>query len=188
MNKKNLADIYRRIDGLLNTKDKIIIAIEGNSAAGKSTLALLISNIYDCNLFHMDDYFLQPELKTEERLREVGGNVDYVRFKDAVIAGINSRRSFSYRAYDCKQMRLKELILVEPKKLSIIEGSYSMHPVFADNYDLKIFLQIGKKEQRNRILKRNGELMYKRYAEEWIPKENSYFFEFKIKEKCDKVY
>jgi uridine kinase len=187
MNKKNLSDIYKNIDDLMKRKEKVIVAIEGNSAAGKSTLAYLIEYVYDCNIFHMDDYFLTPELKTRERMQEVGGNVDYVRFKDEIVTGINSRRSFSYWPYDCKQMRLKEPVLVEPKKLNVIEGSYSMHPTLSNNYDLKIFLQIGKKEQKNRILKRNGELMYQRYIEEWIPKENTYFLEFNIKEKCDMV-
>lgn len=188
MNKKNLSDIYKNIDDLLKRKEKVIVAIEGNSAAGKSTLAYLISCVYDCNIFHMDDYFLRPELKSPERMKEVGGNVDYVRFKDEVVTGIHSSRRFSYQSYDCKQMKLKEPILVEPKKLNVIEGSYSMHPTLVNNYDLKIFLQISKKEQKIRILKRNGEFIYRRYIEEWIPKENSYFLEFNIKEKCDMVF
>ncbi len=188
MNKKNLSDISKKIDDLLKSKEKVIVAIEGNSAAGKSTLAYLISYVYDCNIFHMDDYFLRPELKTQERMEEVGGNVDFVRFKDEVIVGINSRSNFSYQPYDCKEMKLKEPIFVEPKKLNIIEGSYSMHPTLAANYDLKIFLQISKSEQKNRIFKRNGEFMYRRYIEEWIPKENSYFTEFNIKVKCDMIF
>lgn len=35
MNKKNLSDIYKNIDDLLKRKEKVIVAIEGNSAAGK---------------------------------------------------------------------------------------------------------------------------------------------------------
>ena len=32
----------------------------------------------------MDDYFLQPYQRTEERLAEPGGNVDYERFKEEI--------------------------------------------------------------------------------------------------------
>ena len=50
----------------------MVVAIDGNSGAGKSTLAALIADVYDCNLFHMDDFFLRPEQRTEERLKETG--------------------------------------------------------------------------------------------------------------------
>jgi uridine kinase len=181
-------EVFCRIDSLMKSKDRIKVAIEGNSGAGKSTLASLIGNVYECNIFHMDDFFLTPELKTEERLKEVGGNVDYVRFKHEVINGINSGREFQYHKYDCKQKILGEPIPVTPHKLNIIEGSYSMHPTLIDNYDLKIFLHINEEEQSSRILKRNGASMLERFLCEWIPLENQYFKELNIEEQSDLVF
>ncbi|WHH60071.1 hypothetical protein [Petroclostridium sp. X23] len=181
-------DVFCRIDSLMKSKDKINIAIEGNSGAGKSTLALLIGNVYESNIFHMDDFFLTPELKTEERLKEIGGNVDYVRFKHEVIDGINSSREFSYHKYDCKQMILGKPVSIIPQKLNIIEGCYCMHPALINNYDLKIFLHIDEKEQSSRILKRNGANMLKRFLCEWIPLENRYFKELNIQEQSDLVF
>lgn len=181
-------DVFCKIDLLLSGRETVNIAIDGNSGAGKSTLAYLISSVYDCNIFHMDDFFLRPELKTKERLEEVGGNVDYVRFKNEVLNGLQSGRAFQYRVYDCKQMSFGEHVSVTPKRLNVIEGSYSLHPTLADRYDLKIFLQINGKEQSARILKRNGEVMHKRFLDEWIPLENMYFSEMKIKEQCDLVF
>jgi len=181
-------EVFCRIDSLMKSKDRVTVAIDGNSGAGKSTLASLIGNVYECNIFHMDDFFLTPELKTEERLREVGGNVDYVRFKHEVIDGINSGREFQYHKYDCKQRILVGLIPVSPQKLNIIEGSYSMHPTLIENYDLKIFLSIDEKKQISRILKRNGAAMLKRFLCEWIPMENRYFKELNIKGLSDLVF
>jgi len=181
-------EVFCRIDSLMKSKDRINIAIDGNSGAGKSTLASLIGNVYECNIFHMDDFFLTPELKTEERLKEVGGNVDYVRFKHEVIDGINSGHEFQYHIYDCKQMILGEPVSVIPQKLNIIEGSYSMHPTLTNNYDLKIFLHIDEKEQSSRILKRNGAYMLKRFLCEWIPLENRYFNELDIQEQSDLIF
>lgn len=181
-------EVFRRIDSLMKTKERINIAIDGNSGAGKSTLASLIGNVYECNIFHMDDFFLTPDLKTEERLKEAGGNVDYVRFKNEVIDGINSGLEFQYHKYDCKQMLMGQPVSVTPQKLNIIEGSYSMHPNLIDNYDLKIFLHIDEKEQSSRILERNGAYMHKRFLCEWIPLENRYFEELKIQEQSDLVF
>lgn len=185
---KQYFDVFCKIDLLLSERETVNVAIDGNSGAGKSTLASLIGSVYDSNIFHMDDYFLRPELRTKERLEETGGNVDYVRFKDEVLSGLQSGREFQYRAYDCRQMSLGEQTTVAPKRLNIIEGSYSLHPTLADYYDLKIFLQIDEKEQSSRILKRNGAFMHKRFLNEWIPLENQYFTEMKIMEQCDIVY
>ncbi len=180
--------VFCKIDALIKSKDTVLVAIDGNCAAGKSTLAHLLSTVYDCNVFHMDHFFLRPELKTEDRLKEVGGNVDYVRFQQEVIAGLQSRREFRYQIYDCVQMALEQYVSVLPKRLNIIEGVYSMHPALVNNYDLKIFLQIEEKEQRLRIQKRNETFMQKRFFSEWIPLENQYFEEMKIREQSDLVF
>lgn len=183
--KMQIQKILHRIDSLLKANSIVIVAIDGKSGSGKTTLAEEIGKLYDANIFHMDDFFLRPELKTEERLKEIGGNVDYIRFKEEVINGLLSRSDFKYQVYDCKKMALTDYIYVKPKKLNIIEGSYSMHPTLIDNYHLKVFLDIDDETQRKRILKRNGEIAYKRFINEWIPKENQYFEEMKIREKCD---
>ncbi|WP_200804931.1 uridine kinase family protein [Anaerosalibacter sp. Marseille-P3206] len=175
------------IDTLLLKNQNVNVAIDGNSGSGKTTLSKILEKIYDCNVFHMDDFFLRTEQKTKERLEEVGGNVDYKRFKEEIIDNLYSNHKFQYQIYDCKQMELTEFVTVIPKKLNIIEGVYSMHPTLIDSYNLKIFLTIDKYEQGKRILKRNGPLMYERFINEWIPMENKYFKQMKIREKSDIV-
>ena len=71
-----------------------------------------------------------------------------------------------------------------PKKLNIIEGTYSLHPYFGDIYDLKIRLSISPDVQRQRILER-PELLHKRFFEEWIPMEDRYFDGFRISDNAD---
>jgi uridine kinase len=136
----------------------------------------------------MDDFFLRPQQRTPQRLKEVGGNVDYERFSDEVIAGLGCGREFSYRKFDCSLQALGGEITVKPKKLNIIEGSYSMHPKLIEAYDLKILLQIDEREQKERILKRSGKTMLERFINEWIPLEDAYLKAFGIKEKSGIVY
>ena len=66
----------KKIDELLAQKDMVIVAIDGKCTSGKTTLASKLAQIYDCNVFHMDDFFLRPEQRIPERLAEVGGNVE----------------------------------------------------------------------------------------------------------------
>ncbi|NLJ90531.1 MAG: hypothetical protein GX323_06470 [Clostridiales bacterium] len=180
-------DVFASIDRLVSLRRQVLVAIDGMCASGKTSLASTLGDIYDCNIFHMDDYFLQPHLKTRERLEEAGGNIDYVRFDNEIISGLKSRDSFSYQEYDCQTMSLSDKILVSPKLLNIIEGSYSMHPSLVGNYDLKIFLKHSPKQQRERILKRNGKAMYNKFIDLWIPLENLYFDTFRIEEESDIV-
>jgi len=180
-------DILNRIDNLLAEGKEITIAIDGNSGSGKSTLAHDLSKIYDCNVFHMDDFFLCPEQKTVKRIQEVGGNVDYERFKHEVLDKLKKNQEFKYQIYDCSQGRLTDYIKVSPKGLNIVEGVYSMHPTLRHYYDLKIFLCIDAETQSQRILERSGKYMLQRFLNEWIPLENEYFSKMRISEICDLV-
>ena len=160
------------------------MAIDGYCTAGKTTLAAFLQEKYDCNLFHMDDFFLRPEQRTEKRLNEIGGNVDYERFKEEVLLQLATGNTFCYRPYDCHSGSLIEPIPVSPKTLNIIEGTYSMHPTLAPFYDLSVFLNISSELQRERILKRDVHL-HQNFFEKWIPMENRYFKEGHIAQQCD---
>jgi len=177
--------VFFLIDGLLLIPGIKIIAIDGNAAAGKSSLTLRIAEKYDCNVFHTDDFFLPPDKKTEQRLKEAGGNMDRERLAEEVLDKIRKYRAFSYRRYDCKLTAFLPPALVYPKRLNIVEGVYSMHPDLIRYYDLKIFLSLDKEEQSRRILHRNSAPMHKRFIEEWIPLEDRYFAEFNIKADSD---
>ena len=115
--------IFKRINYLQdNIEPCIIIGIDGKCGSGKSTLAKLIARTYDCNVFHMDDFFLPANLRTDERLKEVGGNVDYERFDKCIISGIKSNIPFDYKAFNCKTMCLGEKINIAPKKLILLKA------------------------------------------------------------------
>ncbi|MBR4880632.1 MAG: hypothetical protein IKU19_01790, partial [Clostridia bacterium] len=67
---------------------KVILTVEGSSASGKSTLGSILASVYDCNIIHTDDFFLQMHQRTPERFKEVGGNLDRERFYDEVVTHI----------------------------------------------------------------------------------------------------
>ena len=176
--------IKAKIDELLAQKDMVIVAIDGKCTSGKTTLASKLEQIYDCNVFHMDDFFLRPEQRTRSRFAEVGGNVDYERFQEEVLLPLKSGKAFSYRPFDCSSFTLAAPVAVAPKKLNIIEGTYSHYPYFGNPYDLKILLTVDKETQRQRILDRPS-FLHKRFFEEWIPMEDRYFDGFAIPGQAD---
>lgn len=184
-------EVFEKIDTYLQTNltssRPIVIAIDGMAGSGKSVLGQMLQEIYHTSLFHMDDFFLQPHQRTQERFAEAGGNVDYERFKEEVLDHLADQEGLWYQKYDCSTQSLKEKEYVPYNKLVIIEGAYSLHPYFENRADLAFFLEIPDEVQVERIRKRNGERMLKRFVEEWIPMEHKYFEEYKIREKATRI-
>lgn len=172
---------------------KIYIIIDGMSGGGKSSLGKQLNQIFDGNLFAMDDFFLQKYQRNEKRLNEPGGNVDYERFADEVLSKLVQNTDFTYQRFNCQTMELGENVSVVNNRINIIEGSYSLHPYFTSYYDelksknivIKAGIRITPEEQEKRILLRNGKVMLKRFLDEWIPKENIYLKEYNIYNQCD---
>jgi len=177
--------VCSRIIELSDKKERVIVAIDGRCASGKTTLAREIAERLDCNIFHMDDFFLRPEQRSEARRNTPGENVDHERFLSEVLIPLSKGESFSYAPFDCHTLGFKPPIAVTPKAIAVVEGSYACHPSLCGYYDLRIFSDIDPDEQMRRITERNGKEGAARFKELWIPLEEAYFKAFWVKENCD---
>lgn len=177
--------VLNKIEELQKKNTPCIIAIDGMCGSGKSYLADLLGEHFDCNIFRMDEFFLPLEMKKEERLAIPGGNVHYERFKEELLDDLIHQRTVTYRPYLCGLWRLGDPIKVEPKQLNIVEGTYCLHPELRSAYGLKIFLSVDEQVQLERIRQRSGEEKLKQFINRWIPLENLYFNELNIKDLCD---
>lgn len=166
-------------------KEKLIVAIDGRCASGKSTKAAMLSKIVGASVIHMDDFYLPLEMRTRERLEEPGGNVHWERFLDEVMPGLQKGEYFSYRKFDCGKMELGEERIVPKTDIYIVEGAYSHHPVLGDYADIKVFAHVESREQLRRIEARDGGRYLPMFVERWIPLEEKYFAAYSIKEKAD---
>ena len=171
----------------IDQKSPALVAIEGGSASGKTTLAALLARIYPCNVFHMDDYFLQPKQRTAERLDEPGGNVDRERFYEEILLPLTQHRPVAFRRYDCHTQTLQPPTVVPSRALNIVEGAYSMHPLLANAYDLSVFLRVSPEVQRRRIGVRNDPETAERFFSTWIPLEHRYFDALDVPARCDMI-
>ena len=84
-----LLPLLAAIDQALAENPRVLLAIEGGAASGKSTLADLLTAIYpDTALFHADDFFLRPEQRTAARYAQPGGNLDRERLESEILIPI----------------------------------------------------------------------------------------------------
>ncbi len=176
--------LFSKIDRLLKEK-KVVVAIDGGSASGKTTLSKMFEELYDCTVFHIDDFFLRPEQRTPERYEEIGGNIDRERFLKEILIPLSENKTINYRKFDCSTMTITPAVKIVPKKLIIIEGVYSMHTHFSKYYDYSVFLDVPTQLQKKRIEKRNFPQLAKRFFNEWIPLEEIYFEKMQVKKRCD---
>lgn len=72
--------------------------------------------------------------------------------------------------------------------VTVIEGSYSHHPAFAEAYGaldaLRIFVHTAEEERMERLRAREGERFFT-FETRWIPLEKSYLEAYDIKSGAD---
>lgn len=141
------------VERLLSThKRRPVVAIDGPAAAGKSTLAALLGQLYDCNVFHMDDFRLNPADTFLDRIygQALCADLDTERFRRQVVSRINARLPYMYERKN-PYTGVHENAFVMPKRLQIFEGTYAMYPAWADVSHLKIFMDITADRQKKRL-------------------------------------
>lgn len=162
-----------------------VIAVDGRAAGGKSTLAEQFSQVTGAGVIHMDDFFLPPDLRTEERLSTPGGNVHYERFAREVLPRITSGESFSYKRFDCSIMDMNGENHVPAGDIRLVEGSYCCHPALGEYMDLRVFSDVTPREQLRRIQARTDAELAQKYVDTWIPLEEKYFKAYAIRDRAD---
>lgn len=187
MRESDYARLTAEIGRLLAEKGRVIVAIDGRCGSGKTTLAARLQRELSAAVFHMDDFFLQPHQRTEERLAEAGGNVDYERFLTEVLAPLTAGKTVTYRPFSCAKQALEPSVTMESRPLTVVEGSYACHPTLWGGYNMRLFLTVAPEEQLRRIRSRCGEEKARVFAQKWIPLEERYFAAFDVERCCDMV-
>ncbi len=164
---------------------KIVVAVDGRAASGKTTLANSLKSAVGAEIVHMDDFFLPLNLRTKERFKTAGANVHYERFAKEVLPYIRQNSDFSYRKFSCSKMDFDSVVQVKNSPVVIVEGAYSCHPILGKYYDFSVFSDVEKSEQMRRIILRDGKEKAEMFQKRWIPLEEEYFKAYKIAEKCD---
>ena len=160
--------------GQRGSRKPLLVAIDGRCASGKSTIAAALAERLGATLIHMDDFFLRPEQRSEERLAIPGENIDHERFLAEVLLPLREGSTVTYRPFSCARQALGEAVEAAVTPIVIIEGSYALHPRLRGMYDLRIFFTVDPGEQLSRLEKRNPAFLSS-FKERWIPLEEAYF-------------
>ena len=100
------ADAVALIAGRLEQTDRLVVALDGMSCAGKTTFARELAERFSGSVVHMDDFFLPRERFTVEMQSLPGGNMDRDRFRESVLEPLRAGGDFDYAPFSCAQQAL----------------------------------------------------------------------------------
>lgn len=166
---------------------RVLAALDGPCASGKTTLAGQAARQLGCPLVHMDDFFLPPARKTPARLAQPGGNVDWERVRDQVLAPLSRGEPARFSPYRCHTGAYGPPVSLSPAPLVLVEGVYALHPALRDFYRLRIFLEAPWPVRCARLLDRGGPELLARFQGEWVPLEDRYFQACRVRDCCQLV-
>ena len=179
-----------RIERLLAKKPRVIVAIDGMAASGKTTLAAYLAAQFPKSaVVHMDDFTIPFEDRTPGYFDRLLSNADIARFDREVLSPLLSGQDAVYRPYVCHPEPgfLAPVYVPSDARLVIIEGAYCLHDQLFARYDLRVLSLIAPDLQMDRILRRNGEAQLERFTSLWIPMENRHIAVRNLRERCDEI-
>ena len=99
---------------------RVLAALDGPCASGKTTRAGQAARQLGCPLVHMDDFFLPPARKTPARLAQPGGNVDWERVRDQVLAPLSRGEPARFSPYRCHTGAYGPPVSLSPAPLVLV--------------------------------------------------------------------
>jgi uridine kinase len=173
--------LFEAIDALRKAQKRVLIAIEGRCASGKTSLSALIEAVYGATVLHMDDFFLS-EAQKAAGVKAPVANIDGERLL-AALGPLTRGEPFEYRRYDCQKGKYLPPKTITPADVLVVEGVYCLHPALRQPYDLSVFMTVDPQTQRQRLAARNPDL-FDKFRTLWIPQEENYIAAFNVQEGC----
>lgn len=150
--------------------DYLMVAIDGNCCAGKTTLAKILADFFDATVIHMDDYFLPKDKYTQDLQDEIGGNIDLERLKEEVL----DNDEMVINKFDCHSQSYSLEKTVSKKGIVIIEGTFSLLETIGRYVDYAVILTISSQDQKARLEAREKPEDLAGFEAKWLPQERKY--------------
>ncbi|MFD1213660.1 uridine kinase, partial [Arthrobacter sp. GCM10027362] len=147
-----------------------VIAVDGRSGAGKTTLAVELAALLrahrSVSLFHLEDIY--PGW---------GGLADgQRRYRETVLKPLAAGRPAAWTSWDWQQGADGSARTTEPAEVVLLEGVGAAHADARDFLDAVVWIEAGSAERRRRALARDG-AGYEPYWDLWAAQEDAWLAE-----------
>lgn len=170
----------QRILELTKKTSPIVIAVDGRSGTGKSTLSAWIALHVGATLIDQDDFYAGGDIDMWRHLtpREKAHRViDWRRVRTEALLPLRSGVQAHWHPFDWEAMEglASKPITAQPSRIVILDGAYSSRPELGDLIDLSILVTLPDAVRRERLQKREGEGFISEWFSIWDEAEEYYF-------------
>jgi len=181
-----------RIRALARTISPVVVAVDGRSGTGKSTLSAWMAGQLGATLVDQDDFYAGGTMDDWRRLtpcEKADRVIDWHRVRDEVLLPLRAGREARWRPFNWETMEglAPEPIVAQPAPIVILDGAYSARPELADLIDLSILVTLPDAVRRARLREREGEEYTSAWHAIWDEAEDSYFSTIRPPEAFDLV-
>jgi uridine kinase len=178
---------------LTDRRPPILVAIDGRSGTGKSTLASRVAARVGGTVVEGDDFYAggadaEWELRSvEEKVREC---IDWRRLKTEALDPLLAGRSAAWHPFDFESGvgLAAHTISREPADVIILDGVYSARPELRDIVDLTVLVEVPDDlARRHRLVGREGQTFMDSWHALWDGAEDYYFTQIRPPSSFDLV-
>jgi uridine kinase len=165
------ADTLERLRG--RGGEVTVVAIDGEGASGKSTIARQLCALSGASLVHTDDFFTPRPVSTEGGVAGLGSYYDIARLRAEALEPLRAGREAVFHAFDWETGTLSSATTrVGPAGLVVLEGVYSSSSELADLVDKAVYVDTPELERLGRLRER---VTPEEWDSEWLRAEKEYF-------------
>jgi uridine kinase len=169
----------------------LLLALDGRSGAGKSTVARQVGARLAALVIDGDDFYRGGDdafWRARSAVEKVELVIDWRRQR-ALLSQLARGEPVTWQPYDwdADDGSLGADMAARPAGVVILDGAYSARPELADLYGLRVLLDVPSAVRRARLLDREGERYRAEWEARWAAAEDLYFEELMPPEAFDLV-
>jgi uridine kinase len=154
----------------------LVVALDGRSGVGKSTLAAELAGTLDGSVLDGDGFFAGGVMVRSDAPGRLAADCIDWRRERPVLEVLRQGSEAKYHAFDWEafngDLEPKPTVCV-PKRVVIFDGVYSARPELADLVDVRVLLRVPDAVRMARLLLREGALGP--WERQWQAAEDWYF-------------